>query len=136
MEAAKSSSAIEPPHASVVWTQTLQIAEEKLRDNNLPPLDTKKLTSESATENIGAVAKSLNALREKKQNNQWGYTARDGRKIKFVERLEKTLRSIEPYTKVANTVVQCEPMVGALVWGGLQAIIQVRIQFTIGIAGL
>ena len=125
MEPAKSLAIKPPTHFSVVWTQTLKIAEEKLRDNKLPPLDTTKLTSESANENIGAVITSLNTLREDKQKQQWGYTARDGRKIIFVERLGEMLRTIEPYTKIVNTVVQCDPMVGALVWGGIQAIIQV-----------
>ena len=126
-----------PPHSSV-WTQTLKIAEEKLKDNKLPPLDTTKLTSDSAKENIGAVIKSLNALREDKQNKQWSYTARDGGRVIIVERLGEILRSMEPYTKIVDTVVQCDPQVSALVWGGIQAIIQVRIpvQFTIGIVGL
>ena len=133
VEPAKSPAIKPPTHFSVVWTQTLKIAEEKLRDNKLPPLDTTKLTSKSAKENIGAVIESLNALREDKQNKQWSYTARDGRKIIFVERLGEILRSMEPYTKIVDTVIQHDPQVIALVWGGIQAIIQVRIKFIIGI---
>ena len=135
MGAAKSSGAVGPPYASAVWTQTFKIAEQKLKDSKLPPLDTTKLTSESANENIGAVIQSLNALREDKQNKQWGYTARDGRKVIFAERVGEILRSVEPYIKIVDTVAQCDPIVGALVWGGIQAIIQVCIQFTIGIVG-
>ena len=119
-----------------MWTQTLQIAEKKLRDNRLPPLDIKNLTSQSAKENIGTVVKSLNDLREDKQNKQLGYTAQDGRKVIFVECLGEILKSIEPYTKIVSTMVQYNPQPSALVWGGLQAIIEVRIQFTIGIVCL
>ena len=134
MEAAKFPGAIEPPtHYSVVWAQTLKLTEEKLKDNKLPPLDTTKLTSWSANENIGAAINSLNALWEDSQNKQWGYTARDGRKIIFVERLGKILRSMEPYTKIVDTAVQCDLITGSLVWGGIQVMIQVRIEFTIGI---
>ena len=132
MEAAKLLGAVEPPHSSVVWNQTLQIVQQKLSDNNLPPLDTTNLTSESARENIGAVIKSLNALQEDKQKKQWSYTCH-GKKVMIAERLGEILRSIEPYTKVVDTVIQCDPQVSALVWGGIQAIIRVRIQFTLGI---
>ena len=75
---------------------------------------------------------SLKALREDKQKKQWGYT-KDGRKIIFVERLGEILKCMEPYTKIVDTLVQYDPAPSALVWGGIQAIIQVRIQFTIGI---
>ena len=132
-EAAQLPGASEPqPHSSVVWRKTLEIVEPRLSDNNLPPLDTTNLTSESANENIGAVIKSLNALQEDKQKKQWGYTWR-GKKIVIAERLGEILRSIEPYTKIVDTVVQCDPQVGALVWGGIQAIIRVRTHLTIGI---
>ena len=136
VQPAKFPGLIEPlPHSSVVWTQTLKLAEEKLRDKKLPPLGTLELTSDPAKENIGAVISSLNAMREDKQNKQWSYTTSDGRKIIFVERLGEILRSMEPYTKIVDTMIQHDPQVSALVWGGIQAIIQVRIQFTIGIVG-
>ena len=104
----------------------MKIVEEKLKENKLPPLDTTKLTSESASKNIGAVIESLTAMREDKQKKQWGYTARDGRKIIFVERLGEILRGMEPYTKIVDTMIQHDPQVSALVWGSIQAIIQVR----------
>ena len=137
VEAAKSPGVIKAtPHSSVVWIQTLKIAEQKLKDNKLPPLDTTGLTSESAKENMGAVINSLNALREDKQKQQWSYTARDGRKVVFVERLGEILRSMEPYTKIVGTVIQHDPQVSALVWGGIQAIMQVRTYSIYHIVGL
>ena len=51
------------PPVLVVWTLALKIAEEELRDNKLLPLDTTKLTSDSAEENIWAVINSLNVKR-------------------------------------------------------------------------
>ena len=118
---------IEPqPHSSVVWTKALDIAQNKLSENNLPQLDTTKLTSESAGENIDAVVKSLNVLQQDGQKNRWRYTWR-GKEIIIAERLGKILRSIEKYSTAVGTAIQCGPPVSAIVWAGIQGIMRVCI---------
>ena len=116
-----------PPHSSVVWAKTLQIAKQKLKDNNLPPLDDPTdPTSQSVGGNIGAVVESLNTLQEDAQKGRWRYTWR-GKEIIIAERLGEILRSMDKYSHVVGTVVQCDPQVSALVWGGVQAIMRVCI---------
>ena len=115
-----------PPHSSVVWTRALDIAQNKLSENSLPQLDSTKLTSESAEENIDAVVKSLNALQLDKQRNQWRYTWR-GKEVVIAERLGKILKSIERYSTVVGAAVQCGPPVSAIVWAGIQGIMRVCI---------
>lgn len=118
-----------PPHSSMVWPKALEIAKEKLSVNNLPPLNLPSLTSQSAEENIEAVVQSLNDLQEDEQTKRWSYTWR-GKKVIIVERLGEILRSIEKYSKVVDTAIQCYPQVSTLVWAGIQAIMRVRILHT------
>ena len=118
---------IEPlPHSSVVWAKTLELAKQKLNDNNLPPLDLTNLTLQSAEENIEAVVKSLNALKEDEHRKRWRYTWR-GKEIVIAERLGEIIRSVGKYSGVVGTAVQCDPQVSALVWAGVQGIMQVCI---------
>ena len=116
-----------PPHSSVVWTKALDIAQTKLSENNLPRLDLTKLSP--AEENIEAVLKSLNTLQEDQQKKRWSYTWH-GKKIIIAERLGEIFRSMDKYSKIVGTAVQCDPHVSAIVWAGVQAIIQVCISFT------
>ena len=103
----KLASAIEPPSHSV-WTKALEIAKQKLSDNNLPPLDLTNLTSQSAEESIEAVVKALNTLQEDDKKKRWSYTWR-GKKVIIVERVGKILRSIETYSKAVGTAIQSSP---------------------------
>ena len=43
----------------------------------------------------------------------------------IAERVGEILRSVGKYSGVVGTAVQCDPMVAALVWAGVQGIIQV-----------
>ena len=131
-----------PPHSSIVWVQALEIAKKKLCKNNLPPLDLTSLTSQSAEQNIQTVFKSLNTLQEDEQKRRWSYTWR-GKEVIIVERLGEILRSVEKYSKIVDTAIQCNPQVGALVWAGIQGIMQVALNhvetiesFEIAIAAL
>ena len=124
---------IEPlPHSSVVWAKALEIARKKLGDNNLPHLDITNLTSESAEKNVEAVVNALIAFKEDDQKKRWKYTWR-GKEVVVVERLGKILRSVEKYSKVVDTIIQVGPQVSAIVWAGIRAIIQVRIQCTLSV---
>ena len=113
---------IEPsPPSAMVWTKALEIAKKKLRDNNLPPLNLTNLTSLSTEENIEAVVKALNTLQQ--GGKKWSYTWR-GKEVIIVEHWGKILKIAEKYSRVANTPVS------TLVWTGVLAILQVRIQST------
>ena len=117
------------PHSSRVWAQTLEIAEDKLREYSLPPLDLTTLTSESVEENIRIVVKKLNTLQEVNKEKQWSYTWR-GKEVIVMERLGKILKIVDNYSKVVDTAIQSNPQVSALVWAGVRAIMQVRIQYS------
>ena len=116
------------PHSSRVWATTLEIAENKLRENRLPPLDLTTLTSESPEENIRTVVNQLNTLQVVNKEKQWSYTWR-GKEVIVMERLGKILEIVDNYSKVVDTAIQSNPQVSALVWAGVRAIIQVRIQY-------
>ena len=115
-----------PAKTDTVWTKALDIAQNKLREQNLPQLDPTKLTSDSAGENIDAVVKSLNVLQQDEQKNRWKYTWR-GKEVVIAERLGKILRSIEKYSTVVGTAIQCDPQVSAIVWAGILGIMRVCI---------
>ena len=115
-----------PPHSSMVWVEALEIVSKKLCENNLPPLDLTILTSQSAEENIQTVFKSLNTLQEDEQKRRWRYTWR-GKEVIIVERLGEILRSVEKYSGIVGTAIQSNPQVGALVWAGIQGIMQVTL---------
>ena len=116
---------IEPPaNSSAIWAKTLELADEKLTENKLPKLDLKNLASQSV--NIEAVVKSLNDLQQDEERKKWGYTWR-GKKIVIAERLGEIIRSMGKYSGAIGTAVQCDPLVGTLVWAGIQGIMQVRI---------
>ena len=117
-----------PPHSLAVWTKALDIAQKILAEKNLPQLDLINLPP--AVENIEAVVRSLNALQEDEQKNRWTYTWR-GKKIIIADRLGEILRSIEKYSNVVGTAIQCDPQVSAIVWAGVQAIMRVRISCTL-----
>ena len=111
------------PRSAVVWAQALEIAKRKLADNNLPPLDLTKLTSQSAEKNIEAVMKALNTLQEDGKKKRWSYTRR-GKKVIIVERLGEILRSGEKYLKIVDIVIQSNQL-STFVWAGVRAIMQV-----------
>ena len=73
-----------------------------------------------------AVVESLKALQADEQKKMWRYTWH-GKEIIIMDRLGDILRSMGKYTSIVGTVVQCNPLVGSLVWGGIQGIMQVRI---------
>ena len=117
-----------PDRSAVLWAQALDIAKKRLSDNNLPPLDLTKLTSQSAEENIEAVNKALKTLQEDEKKKRWSYTWR-GKKVIIVERLGEILRSRDKYLEIMGIVTQSNQL-SALVWGGVRAIMQVSTQYT------
>ena len=114
------------PHTAVVWGKTLEIAQKKLSEMDLPLLDLTNLTSQSAGENIQAVIKALNTIQEDDKKNRWSYTWR-GKEVVIVECLGKILKTVDKYSKVVDTMIQHNPEVASLVWGAVRAIMQVCI---------
>ena len=113
--------------SSQIWAEVLEIAKKKLSDNNLPPLDLKNLTSQSAEDNVEAIITALNTAQKDDRERRRSYTWR-GRKVIVLERLGKTLKRMEKYSKVVDIAVQSNPQVSALIWAGVWAILRVRIQ--------
>ena len=123
-----------PQSPDVVWTKVLEIAEKKLSDNNLPPLDrTSQLMAGTVEEHIQAVVNTLNILEKDNRKKGWSYTWR-GKKVIVVEQLGKILKQATPYTKVLDIAIQANTQVRALAWAGVRAIMQVRINSSLYIA--
>ena len=112
-------------HSSRVWANALKIAEQKLSDNNLPPLDVTHLNSDSAEGNIVSVIDVLKTLQGGEKKKRWRYTWR-GKEIMVVERLGEVLKSVDKYSKIVDTAIQSNPQVSALVWAGIWGIMRVR----------
>lgn len=111
---------------SALWTKALEIADKKLHDNNLPLLNLKHFTSQSASENIEAVVKALNTLKEDHRKKRWSYTW-CGKEVIVVERLGKILKWVDNYSKVVDCAIQANPQMTALFWAGVLGIMRVSI---------
>ena len=121
-----------PQSPDGVWTKVLEIAEKKLSDNNLPPLDlTSQLMAGTVEEHMQAVVNTLNILEKDNGKKGWNYTWH-GKKVIVVEQLGKILKQATPYTK--DIATQANPQVRALVWAGVRAIMQVRMNSSLYIA--
>ena len=120
------SGTIGPCAHSIVWAKSLEIANKKLSESNLPPLEVAKLTLQLVGEDIEAVVNAMNTLQQDEKKKRWRYTWR-GKEVIIVERLGKILRRVEKYSKVVDIATQINPQVFALVWAGIRAIMQVRI---------
>ncbi|KAF8432497.1 hypothetical protein BGX38DRAFT_247943 [Terfezia claveryi] len=108
---------------SLVWAKALELAEKKLNEKNLPPLNFMNLTLQSAEKNIEAVIKALNTLQEDERKKRWSYTWR-GKEVVVVERLGKILKNVEKYSEVVDIAIQTNPQVSALLWAGVWAIMR------------
>ena len=104
---------------------TLEIAEKKLRESSLPPLDLSTLTSQPGEENIRMVVKELTTLQKENKEKQWSYTWSG-----------KILKIVDIYSKVVDIAIQSNPQVSALVWAGIRAIVQVALNHLEVIEGL
>ena len=111
---------------SPLWIKALEIADKKLHDNSLPLLNLKHFTSQSASENIEAVVKALNTLKEDHKKKRWSYTWR-GKEVIVVERLGKILKWVDNYSKVVDCAIQANPQMAALLWAGVWGIMRVSI---------
>ena len=103
-----------------VWEKTLEIANQSLIDNKLPPLD----LVQSAERNMQCVIKDLEDAQANTKAKQWRYSWR-GREIIVVERLGKILKGVQKYAVIVDTAIQHNPTVASLVWAGARTILQV-----------
>ena len=104
----------------------MAIADNKLKEHNLPPLDRTTLTSKLAEENIQAIVEQLGTLQEANKKNRRSITW-FGKEIIVMEHVGKILKIVDSYSKVVDIAVQSNPQVSALVWAGIRAIMQVCI---------
>lgn len=113
-----------PDITDVAWAGALEIAKVQLGDSF--PLELTNLTPQPAWDNIRAVIKALNALQEDEKKKRWSYTWR-GKEIIIAERLGKILKTMESYSKVADTALPANSRVATLVWASVWAIMRVGI---------
>jgi len=90
---------------AVVWQRSIQIAQEKLSEKNLPPLSLDDQKSQTANNVINPTIGDL-------QNT----TKTDSERGAGVERLGKILRIVEKYAKIVGTAIQHNPQFSSLVW--------------------
>ena len=109
-----SSSTAELLSHSALWTNALKIAEQKLSNSKLPPLNLSHLISDSAEGNIGSIIEVLKDVQGDDKKERW-----------IGERFGKILKCIERYSKIVDTAIQANPQVAALVWAGIRGVIQV-----------
>ena len=110
-----------PSTSARVWATTLEIAEGKLIENSLPPLDLTVLTSESTGGNVSTVIKQLYTL----PGVDVKYQSSVILNRHLMEYWGKILKVVDNYSKA--TAVQNNPQVTTLVWAAVRAILQVRI---------
>lgn len=90
-----------------VWLRSIDIAQEKLREKKLPPLD----LSDPTLKTVGITVGDL-----KSKGVSGG-------------RFRKVLKTIDNYAKIVDTAIQHHPEITALVWAGVKVILQVGLHF-------
>ncbi|KAF8423279.1 hypothetical protein EV426DRAFT_574568 [Tirmania nivea] len=101
---------------AAVWQRSIQIAQEKLLEKNLPPLPLDGQTSQTTNDVIDLMIGDLQSLIKKNSGRRAG-----------VERLGKILRTVEKYAKIVDTAIQHSPQFSSLVWAGIRAIVQMAV---------
>lgn len=113
-------------HSSEVWGMTLQIAELKLKEKHLPPLDPTLHSSQSEQDNIQDVVKELNILQKDSKEKRWSYLPY-GKQVIVAERLDKILKCVEKkYSEAVGSAIRGIPKFGSVVWAAVRVILQVR----------
>ena len=106
-----------PSRSSIVWAKALEIANEKLGNHIIPPLDPTNLTSQPVGEDIGAVIERLQTLQKDEKKKRW-----------WGEKSSTFLKIVESYSKAVTIAVQGTSPLGIFVWAGVWAIMRVCIQ--------
>lgn len=99
-----------------LWQRSIEIAEKKLSEKNLPPLGLDNLSTQPATEIIKLTIGDL----EDKVRKHGDAGAGGGR-------WKNILKTIDRYARIVDTVIQHNPEITALVWAGIRASLQVRL---------
>lgn len=100
---------------AAVWQQSIQIAQKRLSEENLPPLSLDDQTSQAANDAIKLTIGDLQSI-----------IKRNAEKDAWVGRLQKILKTMEKYAKIVDTAIQYNPQFPSLVWAGIRAILEVR----------
>jgi len=107
----------QPVHQVVnrgVWQRSIQIAQKKLSEKNLPPLSLDDQNCQTTHNTIELTISELQSIIKKYDEGGAG-----------VERLGKILRTVEKYAKIVDTAIQHNPQYSSLIWAGIRAIVQV-----------
>jgi len=96
-----------------IWQRSIDLAQEKLKEKELPLLEPGDPTCKSVA-NISSTVGEL-----KKTIDQGGNGPGVGR-------LRKILKIVDSYGRIVDTAIQHHPAITALVWAGVRAILQVR----------
>jgi hypothetical protein len=81
-----------------------------------------------ATPATASLEKDINDVRtamEEFKSKQLKYTKKDGTVIPLSETIDSVLNRIRQYTNIGNIMVQSDPAIAALAWGGFNLLLQV-----------
>jgi len=92
-----------------IWKRSIDLAQDKLTEKRLPLLDATINSGVDISSTVGDLEKTINQ-----------------RKDPGVGRLRKILKTIHSYAGMVDIAIQHNPMITALVWSGLRAILQVH----------
>ena len=105
----------DPPLLATVWQKSLEIAQNRLSKENLPPLELHAHSSQSANEIAQETMRDLQQVIDTNQNGH-GTVAR---KVQVV---------FNKYIGIVDVATQHSPEITALVWAGIRGILQVCFQ--------
>ena len=100
-----------------VWQKSLEIAQNRLREKKLPPLELHTHSSQSTNEIVQATIRDLQQVIDTNQNGH-GAVARTVQVI------------FNKYIGIVDVAIQHSPEITFLVWSGIRGILQVCFQCT------
>ena len=95
-----------------IWQQSIDLAQERLNEKKLPPLEPSSPTFKS----VAGTSSPVEDLKRIIDQSGQGPGANRWRKI---------LKTIDSYAKLVDMAIQHSPAITALVWPGVRTILQV-----------
>jgi len=95
-----------------IWQRSLDLAQERLKEKKLPPLE----STNPMFKSVAGVSSPVEDLRR---------SIDQGGKGPGTDRWRKILKIIGTYERLVDTAIQHSPAITALVWAGVKTILQV-----------
>jgi len=120
-----------------IWQESLNIAQKKLAEKKLPPLeDLRPCSHDPATreEPVSTVVSSaIQDLEKTIQSKQ--QRGKDSKVSSCVDRMKAILKTFNNYALIVDIAIQHSPRITALVWAGVRATLQVSCDILVPYSG-